>query len=135
MLDRLIRRARRGSGRSGGRSSRVYVRMDFRAGGGAVARQSPAQEARPSADRHRAGHGIGRRDVRDPCRRVFPMLLVSATLLTTYGAINTVMLLLIDFTGLVVSPDDYGVLGHRPVSSRTYFAARPGEHPRLHRRL
>ena len=40
------------------------------------------------------------------------------------AGINTVMLLLVDFTGLVVSPDDYGVLGHRPVSSRTYFAAR-----------
>ena len=53
-----------------------------------------------------------------------PDLLVSATLLTTYGGVNTVMLLLVDFTGLVVSPDDYGVLGHRPVSSRTYFAAR-----------
>src|SRR5205823_1725033 len=34
------------------------------------------------------------------------------------------MLLLVDFTGVVISPDDYGVLGHRPVASRTYFAAR-----------
>jgi hypothetical protein len=50
--------------------------------------------------------------------------LLSATLLTTYGAINTMMLLLVDFTSVVVAPQDYGVLGHRPIDSRTYFAAR-----------
>jgi ABC-2 type transport system permease protein len=55
-----------------------------------------------------------------------PDVLVSATLLTTYGVINTVMLLLVDFTGMVVSPDDYVILGARPISSRTYFAARMG---------
>ena len=50
--------------------------------------------------------------------------LMSASLLTTYAAATTMMLLLVDFTGVVVSPDDYGILGHRPVGSRTYFAAR-----------
>ncbi len=55
-----------------------------------------------------------------------PDVLVSATLLTTYGALNAVMILLVDFTGLVVSPDDYVILGARPISSRTYFAARMG---------
>jgi hypothetical protein len=50
--------------------------------------------------------------------------LLSASLLTTYAAANTMMMLLVDFTGIVVSPDDYGILGHRPVGSRTYFAAR-----------
>jgi hypothetical protein len=34
------------------------------------------------------------------------------------------LLLLVDFTGVVVSPHDYGVLGPRPIDSRTYFAAR-----------
>jgi hypothetical protein len=53
-----------------------------------------------------------------------PDVLVSASLLTTYAAANTVMLLLVDFATLVLSPDDYAILGHRPVSSRTYFAAR-----------
>jgi hypothetical protein len=53
-----------------------------------------------------------------------PDLLMSASMLTTYGATTTMMLLLVDFTAVVVSPDDYGVLGHRPVGSRTYFAAR-----------
>lgn len=47
-----------------------------------------------------------------------------ATLLTTYAAVNTSMLLLVDFTAVVVSPEDYRVLGSRPVDSRTYFAAR-----------
>ena len=47
-----------------------------------------------------------------------------ATILTSYAAANTSMLLLVDFTAVVVSPDDYRVLGSRPVDSRTYFAAR-----------
>lgn len=50
--------------------------------------------------------------------------MMSASLLTTYAAANTMMLLLVDFTGVVLSPEDYGILGHRPVGSRTYFAAR-----------
>jgi ABC-2 type transport system permease protein len=50
-------------------------------------------------------------------------LTVSA-MLTTYAAMNTSFLLLIDFTGLVVSPDDYRILASRPVDSRTYLAAR-----------
>jgi hypothetical protein len=50
--------------------------------------------------------------------------MVFATILTTYGALNTAMLLLVDFTGIVVSPNDYLVLGSRPVGSRTFFASR-----------
>ena len=50
--------------------------------------------------------------------------MVSASLLTTYAAANIMMLLLVDFTSVVLSPDDYNILGHRPVGSRTYFAAR-----------
>jgi hypothetical protein len=50
--------------------------------------------------------------------------LLSAAMLTTFSAANTMMLLLVDFTGVVVSPEDYTVLGHRPIDSRTYFAAR-----------
>jgi hypothetical protein len=51
-------------------------------------------------------------------------VLVSASLLVTYAAATTVMLMLVDFTGVVLAPEDYAVLGARPVSSRTYFAAR-----------
>jgi hypothetical protein len=50
--------------------------------------------------------------------------LTVAVVLTTYAAMNTSMLLLLDFTGLVVSPDDYRILASRPVDSRTYLAAR-----------
>jgi hypothetical protein len=122
MLDRLIRRL--GVDPIQWRALvMVYLRMDFRAAGGATTQQSTGQAR---------GHPLfGIALVTAMGGALFAVLavrvsdvLVSATLLTTYGAINTVMVLLVDFTGLVVSPDDYAVLGHRPVSSRTYFAAR-----------
>jgi hypothetical protein len=50
--------------------------------------------------------------------------LTAAVVLTTYAAMNTSLLLLVDFTGLVVSPDDYRILASRPVDSQTYLAAR-----------
>lgn len=37
-------------------------------------------------------------------------------------AVGTAMLL--DLNGVILSPTDYGVLGFRPISSRTYFAAK-----------
>jgi hypothetical protein len=97
--------------------------MDFRAGGGA---------ARPHARRRSAGSSLtGLMVVSGIGGCAFaviaaatPDVLLSASLLTTYGAANTMMLLLVDFTGIVISPDDYGILGPRPVGSRTYFAAR-----------
>ena len=122
MLDRVIRRL--GVDPVQWRALvRVYVRMDFRAGGGAVPRQSQGKRRGNPLVGIALVTGMGGAMFAALAIRV-PDVLVSATLLTTYGAINTVMLLLVDFTGLVVSPDDYGVLGHRPVSSRTYFAAR-----------
>lgn len=48
----------------------------------------------------------------------------AAVFLTTFAALNTGLLLIADFAGFVVSPDDYWILGSRPVSDRTYFAAR-----------
>jgi hypothetical protein len=103
---------------------RVYLRMDFRGGGGATRPGVRARRSYPLA-------GIAIISLMGSAMfgllvvRV-PDVLVSATLLTTYGAINVVMILLVDFTGLVVSPDDYVILGARPISSRTYFAARIG---------
>jgi hypothetical protein len=101
----------------------VYLRMDFRATGGATTQQATGRT------RGYPLFGIALVTVMGGALFAIlairvPDTLVSASLLTTYGAINTVMVLLVDFTGLVVSPDDYAVLGHRPVSSRTYFAAR-----------
>ncbi len=101
----------------------TYLRIDFRAAGGAI---------RARTGGRRGGVPItGILIVMVISGAAFAALagaiedvLFSASLLTTYGAINTMMLLLVDFTGVVVSPQDYGVLGHRPVDSRTYFAAR-----------
>jgi hypothetical protein len=102
----------------------VYLRMDFRGGGGATT---------PRARRRRSNPLAGMAVITMMGSAMFaalavrlPDILVSATLLTTYGAINAVMVLLVDFTGLVVSPDDYVILGARPISSRTYFASRMG---------
>jgi hypothetical protein len=103
--------------------TRTYVRMDFRGGGGA---------AKPHGGRRFAGSPlIGLMVVSGIGGLAFafiaaatPDALLSASLLTTYGGANTMMLLLVDFTGIVISPDDYGILGHRPLASHTYFAAR-----------
>ena len=102
---------------------RTYLRMDFRAGGGATTRAGSGRARGHPLVGVAVITGLGGAMFATLAARI-PDLLVSSTLLTTYGGINTVMLLLVDFTGLVVSPDDYGVLGHRPVSSRTYFASR-----------
>jgi hypothetical protein len=100
----------------------VYLRMDFRARGGAT---KPGDDGRRSSPLLAITFGtvfVGTMfalivaQIRD--------VLLSATLLTTYGALTIILLVLMDFTGLVVSPDDYFVLGARPISSRTYFAAR-----------
>jgi hypothetical protein len=101
---------------------RVYLRMDFRARGGAA---KPGEEGRRSSPLFAITFGtvfvssmfaLIVAQIRD--------VLLSATLLTTYGGLTIILLVLMDFTGLVVSPDDYVVLGARPISSRTYFAAR-----------
>ena len=102
---------------------RTYLRLDFRAGGGATTRSGTGRSRGHPLVGVAIITGLGGAMFAALAVRI-PDLLVSTTLLTTYGGINTVMLLLVDFTGLVVSPDDYVVLGHRPVSSRTYFASR-----------
>jgi hypothetical protein len=48
----------------------------------------------------------------------------SGTVILTYTMVMTAMLVLIDFSAVVVSPDDFAVLGYQPVTSRTYFIAR-----------
>jgi hypothetical protein len=103
--------------------ARTYVTMDFRAAGGATRRHSGARGGGSPLIGILIVSGIGSVAFA-LIAAATPDALVSASLLTTYGAANTMMLLLVDFTGVVVSPDDYGILGHRPVGSRTYFAAR-----------
>ena len=103
--------------------ARVYIVMDFRSAGGA-ARPDRAARSGPSPL-------VGLLVVSGIASVAFAVVaasmddvLMSASLLTTYAGATTMMLLLVDFTGVVVSPDDYGILGPRPVGSRTYFAAR-----------
>jgi ABC-2 type transport system permease protein len=101
----------------------VYARVDFRAGGGAARRGEAAS---------RRGKGIIGLTVVSVMWSLgmaamvwrIPDTLLSAACLTTYGAFNTGLILLLDFTSMVLSPDDYLILAARPVSSRTYFAAR-----------
>jgi hypothetical protein len=103
--------------------ARTYVTMDFRAAGGARRRHGGGRGGASPLVGILIVSGIGSVAFAFIAAAT-PDTLLSASLLTTYGAANTMMLLLVDFTGLVISPDDYGILGHRPVGSRTYFAAR-----------
>lgn len=103
--------------------TRTYIVMDFRSAGGA---------ARPNRAAGGGGSPMaGLLFVSGIAGVAFAVVaaslsdvLMSASLLTTYAGATTTMLLLVDFTGVVLSPHDYGILGPRPIGSRTYFAAR-----------
>ena len=98
--------------------------MDFRGGGGAARPHSRARRFMGSPLSGLMFVGAVGSVAFSFIAVATPDALLSASLLTTYAAASTMMMLLVDFTGLVISPDDYGILGHRPVGSRTYFAAR-----------
>jgi len=51
-------------------------------------------------------------------------LFLIGTVLMTYVTFMVGIAVLVDHNSALTSPADYGVLGFRPVSSRTYFAAR-----------
>ncbi len=51
-------------------------------------------------------------------------LMVSASIAITYVMFMVGLMVLVDHQSVITSPDDYFVLGPRPVSSRTYFAVR-----------
>jgi hypothetical protein len=53
-----------------------------------------------------------------------PDLFLAATLLMTMTLFLVGMTILLEHNSALTSPTDYPVLGYRPVSSRTYFAAR-----------
>jgi hypothetical protein len=56
--------------------------------------------------------------------RISPDIMLGATMMTTFVAFMVTSSLLLGEGVSIASPDDYGVLGFRPVSSRTYLAAR-----------
>jgi hypothetical protein len=57
---------------------------------------------------------------------ILPMrdLLLSGTIVLSYVMFMVATAALLDHSATVVSPEDYGILGFRPIGSRTYFAAR-----------
>lgn len=53
-----------------------------------------------------------------------PGTFLASTLYIVLLASALGMTLLVDFTGIVLSPDDHLILAHRPIDGRTFFAAR-----------
>ena len=51
-------------------------------------------------------------------------IFLTSTLLSTYIMFMVGSIVLVEYNSVVVSPDDYEILGYRPVSSRTFFVAR-----------
>jgi ABC-2 type transport system permease protein len=49
---------------------------------------------------------------------------LTSVIFATYVMFMTGSVVLIEYNSVVISPDDYDVLGYRPISSRTFFAAR-----------
>ncbi len=50
-----------------------------------------------------------------------PGLMLPGTIVLTQLGVLLAMVVLIDFQTVVISPDDYDILAHQPVSSGTYF--------------
>jgi hypothetical protein len=48
----------------------------------------------------------------------------SGIIILSYTMVMTGMMVLVDFAAVVVSPDDFAILGYQPVSSRTFFFSR-----------
>lgn len=100
---------------------RTYIRIDLRPSGGPVARRGERGGSQLVGLLIVGAIGSGAFGL---VAASAADVLTSAALLTTYAAATTTMMLLVDFTGIVIAPEDYAVLAPRPVSSRTYFAAR-----------
>jgi hypothetical protein len=104
--------------------TRIYLLMDFRRSGGATRTGSAGGQASPrpivamlvGAVLNSVMIALIVFLVRDP--------LTAAVGMVSMAAITISLLLLVDFAGSVVAAEDYWVLAPRPVSSRTYFAAR-----------
>src|SRR5262249_12098355 len=101
---------------------RAYLRMDVRASGGPVRRRG-AERGRSQITAIAIVGAVGGMAFAFVAAATADILM-SASLLTTYAAATTMMMLLVDFTGVVLAPEDYGIRAPRPIGSRTYFAAR-----------
>lgn len=104
--------------------TRAYLLMDMRRAGGARRFRATGREGAPLA---LIGLLLGAF-----INSLLVALLVVVVHDTLTAAVQMVMmisltvamLLVVDFTGSVLSADDYWIVGPRPVESRTYFAAR-----------
>ena len=104
--------------------TRTYLLMDLRRGGGArKTRSSRTHQSPVSVAAMIVGALVNSLMIsllvyliRDP--------LTAAIVMVTMAGATTSMLLMVDFAGSVIASEDYWVLAPRPVSSRTYFAAR-----------
>ena len=67
---------------------------------------------------------LGMGAVLSPMVWVVEDVFLSGTLILTYTMVMTAMLVLIDFSAVVTSPEDFAILGYQPVTSRTYFITR-----------
>jgi hypothetical protein len=48
----------------------------------------------------------------------------TGTVLVAYNMVMVAMMILIDFGAVVISPEDYSILGYQPITSRTFFISR-----------
>lgn len=53
-----------------------------------------------------------------------PDVFLGTNIIISYAIFTVAVTVLLEFSTVVTSPDDYTILGFQPVSSRTYFAAR-----------
>ncbi|HXK59226.1 MAG TPA: hypothetical protein PLP42_04960 [Acidobacteriota bacterium] len=51
-------------------------------------------------------------------------IFLTGTLLSAYVLLMIGSVVLVEYNSVVISPDDYQILGYRPISSRTFFAVR-----------
>ncbi len=101
----------------------AYLRMDLRRGGGP---RRPNQKGRPVILAYGGLLLVTLLQGALLAALAFALqdTFTATVLLTTFAGMNTGMLVMADFAAFVVSPDDYWVIGSRPVSEHTYFAAR-----------
>jgi ABC-2 type transport system permease protein len=104
--------------------TRVALKLDFRTA-------SLGQMAHPSAAKGTARQLIAKLWIYVFAGAILSVLVARnkdvffmGTILITYTMVMVSMLMLIDFGAVVISPDDFAILGYQPISSRTYFISR-----------
>jgi hypothetical protein len=97
-------------------------RIDLRTSGGALRRRSDASPL-VIIGMQALFHGVVGLAFAATVYRTTDLLL-GGTIFLTYVSFAVLFSVVVDYHTVVTSTNDYGVLGFRPISSRTYFAAR-----------